>query len=144
MIRTRVPIATTMLKIETKKTKRTMKAGKTRRDFASSSRDTTRIVSSSSSSSAVATSFFVFFVFFFLLFNAFVGGDDGNKNDIVVSFKFNRRNDDARSGASVKIVSDVAKYSSNSTRTDEQQREKQNEEKLCKSFCFRDHQRLRL
>ena len=88
--------------------------------------------------------FFVFFVFFFLLFNAFVGGDDGNKNDIVVSFKFNRRNSDLESGASVKIVSDVAKYSSNSTRTDEQQREKQNEESCRKSFCFRDHRQNRL
>ena len=98
--------------------------------FISSSRDTTRIVSSSSSSSAVAATSSL----------SSLSSSSSSSMPLSAATMATKTTSSSllnsigetttlESGASVKIVSDVAKYSSNSTRADEQQREKQNEEK---------------
>ena len=105
--------------------------------FISSSRDTTRIVSSSSSSSAVAATSSL----------SSLSSSSSSSMPLSAATMATKTTSSSllnsigetttlESGASVKIVSDVAKYSSNSTRTDEQQREKQNEEKLSQKLLL--------
>ena len=105
--------------------------------FISSSRDTTRIVSSSSSSSAVAATSSL----------SSLSSSPSSSMPLSAATMATKTTSSSllnsigetttlESGASVKIVSDVAKYSSNSTRADEQQREKQNEEKLSQKLLL--------